>query len=331
MRTFIISASIICLGLALACSDDGPSGTDSGVIERYGEACAKDADCSTGVCEEKVCTKTCKSQSDCPSVAKQHFDCGKVTSGKTVCYPRKYKDIQGKSCAVKDTCAKDQLCVGIEGSAERYCANTCKADMDCPPRYRCGSYQVGNKAAPAKRYCLLRKFCHPCDLDDQCEVGNKCLKDKNGAGFCSKSCAPMGKTADGGPTGTCPSSAKCEKVDGKHWCVHKAGTCFGTFKNDGGQCAPCIYHTWSGSSSKADGVLTMAEGGQCKKGGYCVLYDRYKGESACLMPCDSSDKCPNADEMCFKFTTTLGGSFCMRWTTVIYSGTEYKTKGPCWK
>ena len=334
MRTFIICICICSLGFLSACSDDDTSDADSGVVLLYGTACARDSECATGVCEEKTCTRTCKEQGDCPSVAGKHMDCGQVSSGKLVCYGRTYettkKGTQGQGCGA-EKCASGHLCTGQSGDADAYCAASCKADMDCPPRYRCATTQQGNKAVSTKSHCRLRKFCHPCVLDDQCGPEARCLKDKNGAGFCSKTCMPAGATADGGPTGTCPTNARCEKVDGKYMCVHKAGTCFKSFKSEGAQCDPCIAHEWQPSGSTSDPVSTVAEANQCKKGGYCVLYDRYTGESACLMPCDSSDKCPSAEEMCFKFDTSLGGSFCMKWTTTIYSGKEYKVRGSCWK
>ncbi len=336
MKTFIIiSAGILTLGLVVACSDDdNGQQADSGVSMRYGDTCAKDAECGAGVCEEKTCTKTCKKQSDCPSVGSKHFDCGEVTSSKTVCYARKYvtktKGTMGHDCSV-NKCAAGYLCTGQSGDADRYCAAECKADMDCPPRYRCATTQTGNKAVEAKKYCRLRKFCHPCALDDQCGPDGKCLKDKNGAGFCSKTCSPKTGTADGGPTGTCPVYAKCEKASGGgYYCVHRAGACFKSFKSEGAQCDPCIFHQWLPTSSKSD-PYTVAESGQCKKGAFCVLYDRYTGESACLMPCATGDTCPTTDEMCFKFEKSLGGSFCMKWKEVTYSGTKYKTRGPCFK
>lgn len=336
MRTFIISACIFTLGCLVACSDDDKeSNADSGVVIRYGDTCAKDADCATGLCLEKTCTKTCTKQSDCPSVAGKSLDCGQVPSGKTVCYLRKYettkKGTMGHNCAV-DKCASGYLCTGQTGDADRYCAAACKADMDCPPTYRCSTTQSGNKAAATKGYCRLRAFCHPCVLDEQCGGGGaRCLKDKNGVGFCSKTCTPDTSKDDGGATGTCPVYAKCEKVDGTYMCKHKAGACFKSFKAEGAQCDPCISHEWQPSGSTTDPVLTVAEANQCKKGGYCVMYDRYTRESACLMPCASGDTCPSTKELCFKFSTTLGGSFCMNWKTVIYSGKEYKTKGSCFK
>ena len=340
MRTFTIfglSLALLLVGIASCSDDDDKTREDSGVVlKRYGDSCTSDAECATGMCQVKTCTKACQKQADCPSVASKDFDCGEVAGGKLACYVRKYetkkKGTMGHNCSV-DKCASGYLCTGQAGDADRYCAASCTADMDCPPRYRCVTTQLGKKAADKKSFCRLRQFCHPCVLDAQCGgVGTRCLKDKNGAGFCSKECKPAtAPTSDAGPTGTCPVYAKCEKEGSSYYCKHKAGACFKSFKDDGAQCDPCIVHGWLPTSDYKDPVNTVAEANQCKKGGYCVLYNRYTGESGCLMPCDSSDKCPSSSELCFKFSTSLGGSFCMNWIYTDYNGTKVQTRGPCYK
>lgn len=337
---------ILLLGLlALACSDDTDpqkpdAGPDSSVLARYGSSCEKDADCATSLCVNKTCSITCKGQADCPSVGGKGFDCGEVSAGKLACYPRTYelgkKGGMGADCSFDGKCEGGALCTGQVGDADRYCAAKCQSDMACPPQYRCAAIQQG-VASPAKdKYCLKRAFCHPCVLDEQCGgSGDRCVKDTTGAGYCAKACtpapaAPDGGTADAGRGGTCPDYARCQKTSaGDYQCVHRSGKCSAGLDGKGSACDPCFHHYWKPTGDQYDPVATVAEAGQCKAGGVCVLIDRYTGESACLFKCDASDKCAESTYECFKFPTSLKGNYCMKWETVVYSGKQYKGKAPC--
>ncbi len=268
----------------------------------YGEACKTDADCASKQCFENVCTKPCKSMSDCPSYMGKGFDCGEVEPQKIICYPRKYLTVpytQGHNCSVDGKCAVGYQCIGVKGDADRYCSSTCTEDRDCPPQFRCAATRIG-KEVNNDKLCLKRQFCHPCVIDDQCGGSDDlCVKDINGNGYCSKACNKNNP-------GTCPPYTKCEDAGNNTFqCRHKAGYCYKNFKSESDQCEPCIVHGWFD-----DQFNTFSEENVCKKEGICLLLDRWTGEGACAMPCGTDYKCP-PNFGCLKAQDLLGMDVCL--------------------
>ncbi len=320
--------------LLLGCSDDsaqkdagppakdGVAGPDQSTLKRYGDSCAKDAECQTGLCLLQVCTVKCTQLADCPSVGPQRFDCGEAAAGVTACYPQTYGDKEtGKDCSAGGKCAAGHLCAGQPGDTDRYCAAECSTDRDCPPRFRCASTMTG-KTVDAKRYCRKRLFCHPCVIDDQCGgAADRCVQDGNGNLFCSLACSPTAAT-DGGVPGTCPSYGKCTKEGSGYQCQHKTGACYKSLDKEGEQCDPCIVHGFRSTGTVGDNRETIAEVGQCKAGNYCVEYDTFHHEAACLAPC--SKTCTSSNYYCKNYSTTLGGNFCYPVDSQGYTDTCFK-------
>ncbi len=341
MKRFTLPTLPLLFALALGCSDDsgGDNTPDASTLKRYGQACTADKDCNTGLCAAKTCSVTCTKPTECPTVDGKRFYCGEVSTGKTACYPQvwdgKKAGTMGTSCASTGKCEADHFCTGQPGDADRYCAGKCTTDTDCPPEYRCATTRTGKDAASTTSYCYKRQFCHPCTGDWQCAgAGWKCLKDKLGNGFCSKPCsagaaAPDAGTGDAAPGGTCPTYATCEKEGSAYFCKHKAGFCTRGFKSEGGHCDPCIVHGWLGTGVSSDPVSTVAEAKQCKGSAFCVMYDRYYGESACLKTCTDDASCGDSKLKCYKYTTSLGTSVCRPWENYTTGGKTYQVPASC--
>jgi len=331
MKQFICSAGVLVVGAfsVLGCSGGDNSEPDAG-LKGYGETCSTDAECDSAPCVEGYCSKTCKSQRDCPLIRGKAFDCGEIKDGLVGCYPRTYKAQQygmGYDCSIDGKCGVGYRCMGNTGDAERYCSNKCESDMDCPPEYWCSQVRVGADVEPEK-WCRRRQFCHPCVIDDQCAgEDNLCVKDKNGKGYCSKACTKAGTT--------CPSWAKCEDAGNNTLqCRPVAGTCA---KPDGDLCDPCVIHGWTTKASAGAGCndtndcrehqycaalsattkiclpvsYTIAEEATCKKDARCMLLDRYSGESGCITPCTADTDCPSATAYACVTITSLGAKYCV--------------------
>lgn len=335
-----LMAAFVLLGLSAGCSDDDGEATpepDASVLKRYGTACASDAECQTGLCTDKVCSITCTKTTDCPQVGGKSFDCGEVTTGKLACYPRRWDSKAGKNCSADGKCEGAAKCTGLSGDADRYCAVTCTEDRDCPPQYRCVATLTGT-TKETQKYCMKRQFCHPCTMDEQCPgYLAKCLKDKAGSGFCSQPCTPAASAPDGGTsdakptTGTCPTYATCAAEGSAYYCKHRSGFCSRGFKNEGAQCEPCIVHGWSPTNVSKDPAYTITEDGQCKASHFCVLYDQYYGESACLKTCKADADCNTATELCVAYESSLGSGtkVCRPWEYYVYGGKTYQIPGAC--
>ena len=342
MRRFTLPALALLLLLPSAgCSDDDGNSVaaDASVLKRYGKTCAADSECGTKMCANKACTVACTKPSDCPTVDGTKFHCGEVSTGKFACYAQTWDGAKagtmGADCSTTGTCEANHKCTGQEGDADRYCAGSCTSDLSCPPQYRCVTTQQGNKAAETTKYCLKRNFCHPCAADYQCTgSGTKCIKDTLGNGFCSKSCSAASAGADAGTgdaaiVGTCPTFATCTKVGSEYFCQHKAGFCTRGFDSKGAQCDPCIHHGWQSTGDSKDLMQTVAEVGQCKTGHYCVMYDRYYGETACLKTCTVDGDCASSKEKCYDATSSLGGKVCKPWENYVYGGKTYQVAAAC--
>jgi hypothetical protein len=237
------------------------------VLKKIGAACAADADCGSGMCRSKVCTKLCASQQDCPKGA----DCGLANAGDTeaTCYTAAWDTTSpggfGTSCSqVAQGCTNDPSPCGTafhclataKCDADAYCSKECAGDRDCPPAFFCG-WNGPKTDATTKRYCFKRGSCAPCLVDDQCGADAACNLDPNGVGYCAKACSGAGdclkpfKQVDEstGRVTVYPPFEECatdaygreQKV-----CAPAKGVCFGpstlgAIHGDGQVCSPCRF------------------------------------------------------------------------------------------
>ena len=168
--------------------------------------------------------------------------------------PPTYNPSIGKSCAVSGVCPGGLTCAGGgKGYAQAYCTTGCKDDTGCPPRLAC------HKTTAANKQCAPRGYCDACQTDSQCDAGHRCVS-QGGRKVCLKTC-------NAGST-ECPKFAACFALAGRHYCVHKAGSC----QTNGGLCAPCTATA------------------HCKTGGLCLAFSN-TGESFCGTNCGSG--CPS--------------------------------------
>jgi hypothetical protein len=295
---------MLILGAALIACSDGGTAKDSGAPGLpYGWDCAKDSECSSGLCVDSFCSKECQHLSDCAAVEGVPWDCGEVTEkSKIACYPRRAQTVPytvGHDCSLDGKCAVGYRCMGPEGTTGRYCSKTCEIDRDCPARYRCTQARIGTQTPEPDKWCRRRDFCHPCAIDDQCGVQPDalCLQDTKGHGYCTKSCDPAGRS--------CAQWTACLNVGPRRYaCKPVNGTCFNPA--GGGYCDTCITFGWV---TLADGDFTINEVGSCKDGTICYLLNKATSENVCVTPCPD-DLCPGNGVSCFDLKS-LGGKYCI--------------------
>lgn len=137
------------------------------------------------------------------------------------------------SCAAGYACSPltrppcQDVC-GLQGNAK---------DRQCIPSDQIGDgkpYQCGTRGV-TRNACRPRKFCSPCQSDDDClAVANQvCAKDQSGTKTCTQLCDLKHPSC---PWGT---AAKCGVWDtdlNLATCAHRFGKCTGTGKS----CEPCL-------------------------------------------------------------------------------------------
>jgi hypothetical protein len=267
------------LGLALAttggCSGDDGNGSDSGAdvpadnatLLGFGETCAADAECASGICFETTCTHECDLGSECPA---DGWMCGLADAGRILCVTTRTTDGDGRygdSCFSTscDEAAGFRCIRRTDDDAYAYCTHDCTDDRDCPYLMSCRDGAEG-------RICRPRTYCEPCILDDQCGYANDdCIPDDAGQKFCSQVCDPVRPS-------TCPTDSLCQEIpagSGRFQCKPSFGRCVG----DGNICEPC----------RGDD--------DCNTGGLCIT-DRYTKISFCGEPCTDSSDCPTPEYYC---------------------------------
>ncbi len=226
----------------------GAAGQDTAAATP-GTECKADKDCTSGVCLNGDCGKSCAASVDCEA----GFNCSLDAKNRMVCHKPAYADGIGALCGHDGKCADTLKCVGRAYSAQAFCTAQCAADVDCPSNFQCADVPNSGKI------CIKREFCGECQYDAQCGADRFCTK-MTGGNYCTRSCQPGGTD--------CPRYSACQDVGGKagYQCVHSAGTCVG----EGKQCEPC----------------NTLISGQCGDGS-CLQYNHTK-ETFCAMPCTSS-------------------------------------------
>ncbi len=229
---------------------------DTGSNKAVGDPCSGDAQCTSTICHNKKCAKTCKKPTDC--AAKQ--DCGPRQDGKTAfCYDRKYSSEVGKSCAATYKCTDTTLKCYYTSltTSGPYCGPTCKDNTDCPPQYFC--------RGTTTKICAQRKFCASCLHDAQCPPLHKCIK-SGSTSFCARQCTKGSKE--------CPRFADCKDGgSGTYYCYHKAGSCTASGKH----CDPCNGPT------------------DCTNNAMCITLNAswgyYCGQDCTSKSCPTDNKC----------------------------------------
>ena len=188
-----------------------------GSNKAVGDPCTADKECKSGACASKKCAKLCTTPKDCSTG--QH--CGSRARGKPAfCHDRKNHKEMNTDCAKDYKCTTGLKCYySYLSTSGPYCTTTCTDNTDCSPKLYC--------KGTTSKYCAQRKFCTPCDHDDQCPTMHKCIKQQGGIKFCSRGCTKGG--------GECPRFADCKDVGGTYQCVHKSGSCSAAGKH----CDPC--------------------------------------------------------------------------------------------
>ena len=214
---------------------DGDGGELSdGRKSRVGEKCRVESDCQSGLClRDGYCTRKCKLDDDCPvgmkcrevsyrsgggdwrtfagcvhpgdkpRTCQRDADCRAYEVCTTALSPKGDAVVKvcaqavqggrlpGEECnASKGVMCRNRLCV-----SDSFCTALCKADSDCPDRWKCGNLEIvlpnGKKASV--------KACTPpvkkCQRDRDCPSGMSCQ------GFLSKDqsrlefyCAPINRS-----------------------------------------------------------------------------------------------------------------------------------------
>jgi V8-like Glu-specific endopeptidase len=81
-------------GAGLECVESGGGSVCAPAGGILGEACSSDADCSSGVCEDELCSRSCGPGSSCPD----GFVCGRGNDGTTLCLPPSATGESGCGC-----------------------------------------------------------------------------------------------------------------------------------------------------------------------------------------------------------------------------------------
>lgn len=148
--------------------------------------CRTDEDCVTGLCKGRVCTDTCKEDSDCEGSTA--IQAGRLSLCKP-CDPKKF----GMDC--KDDYVFNECVQGMQGNY--FCAPQCNLNGNgiCPVGTRCYSLNASSVCAPISGSCTMYTAC-------------------TGNGTCSKPAAPSmpcTETADCG-NGEC-KNGRCDGPD----------------------------------------------------------------------------------------------------------------------
>ncbi len=271
--------------------------------------CTSDVDCAShgGACVEGSCATACSSHFDCaPGGLCKAAPTPYCVAGE----PAKDGQFYQHCPLGAEECDRDAgfICLGGGvGDIDAYCSTDCKQDSDCPTGFRCGALGVtpcgnacgvGGRNVPGcaptaeigagKRYqcaqplgvvqhvCQLRRFCDPCETDDDClgTPGQICARDQSGEKICTQLCDP---SIDSCPWG---DASVCDQFDAEragYTCAHRFGACHGQGKacdpcRDGDDCAPtgfCQTAQFTGEQFCVDLSVACDCGDDADSGGLC--------------------------------------------------------------
>jgi hypothetical protein len=105
-----------------------------------GQSCGGAGDCRSGLCIDvetdatgPFCTAACTSDGECAS----EMACLPLSTGDLRCVFRTGSAGIGRDCRTDADCASG-LCIDVQGDGRgAFCADACRATLDCPPAMRC--------------------------------------------------------------------------------------------------------------------------------------------------------------------------------------------------
>lgn len=310
-----------------------------GTQTQVGALCQKNADCTNEtrpqVCAQmppadgakaeaqpRICTRACKSRTECPvgyecvASAEQGFtgmkycfpcradyDCPAGTycladagadggaAGKTCQAKNVAKEDFGKSCAVMEDAAcnkaKGFICHReLDSDPDAYCTKECKTDVECPADMFCGTPTEGNIPSGTRKRCFLRQLCASCRSDAECSgQGAVCVPDDRGRGYCTRTCNPASSspcTALAAGRGFLECAEVVKDPSKPDEVVNACVHRYGRCYGEGKVCDPCRQH--------------MPE--DCKKVSGRQCYQNERGESFCLqVDCTSTEDCEENERL----------------------------------
>ncbi|MCA9522047.1 MAG: hypothetical protein KC609_13795 [Myxococcales bacterium] len=142
-----------------------------------GSGCGSNSECSLGLsCVNKLCTKSCSSNTDCP----EPTECRAVKPGDTakICQNKSYCS----SCSTDADCGSGNKCHKDKNNAG-FCSYSCTdSGKSCPGGHECKNFSDGGKSVwycyPLDGACKGDgTVCATCGSDSDCASGHFCYSD----------------------------------------------------------------------------------------------------------------------------------------------------------
>ena len=255
-------------------SEAGGPSSDTPSPVASGKKCSSNAECPAGAgqaCVAGTCRLACSSHFECQGLG----ECASALDADglaghfcDLAHPQKPGQFY-THCAAGTECdaANDFFCIGAGADdLDAYCTTDCTDDTSCAPGYACTPlirppcqdicdlqgnakdrqcipsdqigegkpYQCGSRGV-TRNACRPRKFCSPCQTDDDClAVANQvCAKDESGTKTCTQLCDLQHPSC---PWGTAAQCGVWDADLNRATCEHRFGKCTGMGKG----CEPCL-------------------------------------------------------------------------------------------
>jgi len=220
-------------------------------------------------------------------------------------------------CTDDSTCAPGYACSPLTRTP---CQNSCNLkgnpkDRQCVPSDQIGEgkpYQCAERGV-VRNVCRPRKFCSPCESDEDClaAANQICAKDRSGAKICTQLCDLAHPSCPWG------NAAECKVWDkdlNRPTCGHRFGSCKGTGKScepclndaDCGDKGVCNASSFTGERWCVDFSVSCSCGADADETGVCSGGGCPESPSGLVMSCsDATPNTPNSG-FCFGATTSTG-------------------------
>lgn len=286
----------------------GMAGTMSVVKRLDGEACTKDADCTSAHCTGNVCCASgdcCRTAIDCPSTMANGLQLAcndpatcQGSGGSVVCMASRCMVLDGvpndsactpqhrsKSCAPY----KPVFCNGTQEQTAPVCATSCESDTDCADTAHCTAKRCVSDV-PAGGVCQQDMDCATahCANGLCCKSGDCC----SDVSMCTKYAVPAACTDPARCVGT-RSDAACVDSQCQSVTMSDAAACVGTKVADCGEYVDVTCTDRMVSTVCATECLSHS---QCKADAYCDALDsgrpgKCRSKLADGTRCSSSAQC----------------------------------------